>query len=160
MSSHCVWDALTVRGAIKLSPAQQLVMRCTRCGERYVAVLPSTCGMVSVICRQFQEDHERCPPRPSPGAFDVTSPCHNPVPVGPTDPVPLRDALLEDSRVMGVDQHVAGRFIAMAMRGAGMREHVDAHHPGQDAEALAVLFAEERDREAWLAGYRFEAAWE
>jgi hypothetical protein len=56
---------------------------------------------------------------------------------------------------MAVEEHVGGRFLAVALRGAGMREHVDAHHPGQDADALAVLFAEERDREAWLGGYHF-----
>lgn len=88
--------------------------------------------------------------------FDPADACHTPAPVGPDDPVPLRDALLDDPRLSNLPRYVAGRFMATAMRGAGMREHVDAHHPGQDAETLAAIYADPDDREAWIFGYRFE----
>lgn len=94
----------------------------------------------------------------APEPFEYASPCHTPAPVGPDDPIPLRDALLGDPRVMETPRHRGGRFLAQAMRGAGMREHVDACHPPQNAETLAVRFAEPGDREAWLFGYRFRDA--
>lgn len=115
--------------------------------------LPSKMSVLD-LCRWAYDRLEKVPP----SDFDVKAPCHWPPPVGPTDLVPLRDALLADPRVMLVDPHVGGRFLAEALRGAGMREHVDAHHPGADAEALAVLCAHDGDREAWLAGYRFEVS--
>lgn len=55
-----------------------------------------------------------------------------------------------------VDPHVGGRFIALAFRGFGVREHFDAHHPDQieRGEEMCKLL-EEKHREAWLFGYRF-----
>jgi hypothetical protein len=89
VSSHCVWDNLTPRGPLILSPAQQFVLRCSHCGERYVAALPASCGMLATICKQFASDHAECLPRkPAAAEFRVNDPCHDPQPVGPADPVP------------------------------------------------------------------------
>jgi hypothetical protein len=69
--------------------------------------------------------------------------------------VRLRDVLLEDPRVIAVDPHVGGRFLAQALSGLTMRQHFDAEHPGQIEEGLVAAPTDERDREAWLFGYRF-----
>src|SRR5690606_2000064 len=69
--------------------------------------------------------------------------------------IALRDALLEDPRVMAVDPHVGGRFMAQALAGFTMRQHFDERHPEQIDDGLRAAPTEARDREAWLVGYRF-----
>lgn len=64
MTRHVIWDNLVARGPLTLAPEQQLVLKCTHCGERYVAALPCTVGMMSAVTRQYIEDHRNCRQRP------------------------------------------------------------------------------------------------
>jgi hypothetical protein len=62
--AHVVWDNLAPRESVVLLPEQQLVMACRHCGDRYVAAVPASVGMVAAVCRQYVKEHRLCkPPR-------------------------------------------------------------------------------------------------
>jgi len=67
----------------------------------------------------------------------------------------LRAVLRHLSAVEVLDPELAGRFLGLAFRGYGVREHFDAHHPEQIEVGERMAPAEAKDREAWLFGYRF-----
>ena len=57
---HVVWDTSGPRPEPVVPPESQLVLRCTRCGHKYVLPLPVSMTMVSVVCKQYGREHARC----------------------------------------------------------------------------------------------------
>jgi hypothetical protein len=62
-TDHVIWDNLAPREPLTLSPEQQLVLRCTHCGDRYVLALPAPVDMIGALIRVYTKGHRHCKPR-------------------------------------------------------------------------------------------------
>ncbi len=62
-AAHVIWDC-SERPEITFAPNEQLVFRCTHCGDRFVLGLPVSVTMASIVGKQYVKEHARCKRRP------------------------------------------------------------------------------------------------
>lgn len=56
--SSAIWDNMTPRGALTLAPDQQFVLRCKRCGDRYVLALPCSIAVLAAALTAYSNEHQ------------------------------------------------------------------------------------------------------
>lgn len=57
---HVVVDFAGPRPEYVVAPENQLVLRCQRCGDKYILPLPVSLTMSALVMKQYTKEHRRC----------------------------------------------------------------------------------------------------